>query len=664
MLEKLSLKAKLALVAVVPIFVMLALGINGAWLKYADYQKREQAQSLSNLVIALGEVVHELQKERGMSAGFINSQGSKFADSLGSERKLTDEKASHLLQSIGRIDASFVGPRYIKLLETAGEPFAELAKKREQISRLALTPAESLSFYSDLITHLLEVAVRTGNQMPSSMLSRLSNSKQALLYLKERTGQERALLTGAFSSGGLTSAQFDTFLGLLGDQATFQRIAISYATPKQEALLREKLSDPAAKEIASIEQMVRYKGPNTELGYSAEDWFAKITAKIDLLRIVEESYSSDIQNEIRANMDESRRALWFYSIILAVSLGLTLWLCIQIIRNLVRTVGGEPEYAAQIARKIARGDLSGNIALRHNDKSSLLASMKEMQDGLREMVEQVIVATVQLVSSAQQLAVSSQQVMAATNRQSDEAATVAATVEEMTVSIGHISDNAANVHHSALESKGMAQEGAQFAQETIAEMNKIVTNVNQSSVFMQTLDDQSHKIADVVNVIKEIADQTNLLALNAAIEAARAGEQGRGFAVVADEVRKLAERTKLSTQDIVSTIEAIRSGTTRALESMTNGTVMVNEGMTLVGSTGESMMHIHGGTDKVLAAIDDISTSLREQSHASNEIVRSVEGIARMAEENNSAINEVAVSAEQLRSISYALKESAARFRL
>ena len=664
MLNRLSLRAKLALVAVVPIAVMLALGFHGAWLKYAELQKREQAQSLSSLVVDLGEVVNELQKERGMSAGFINSNGSKFADNLGTQRKLSDEQASRLQQSISRIDASFVGPRYIKLLETAGEPLAKLGEKREQISRLTLTPAESLSFYSDLIAHLLEVAVRTGNQMPSSMLSRLSNSKQALLYLKERNGQERALLTGAFSAGGLTTAQFNTFLGLLGDQSTFQRIAISYATPKQETLLLDKLSDPAAKEIATIEQMVKYKGANTELSYSAEDWFAKITAKIDLLRFVEESYSADIQNEIRTNMDESRRALWSYSIILAISLGLTLWLCIQIIRNLVRTIGGEPEYAAQIARKIAHGDLSGSVTLQPNDKSSLLASMKEMQDGLREMVEQVIVATIQLVSSAQQLAVSSQQVMAATNRQSDEAATVAATVEEMTVSIGHISDNATDVHNSAVESKGMAQEGAQFAQKTIGEMNKIVENVNQSSAFMQTLDDQSHKIADIVNVIKEIADQTNLLALNAAIEAARAGEQGRGFAVVADEVRKLAERTKLSTEDIASMIDAIRSGTMKAVESMSHGTVMVNEGMTLVGSTGASMTHIHGGTDKVLAAIDDISTSLREQSCASNEIAKSVEGIARMAEENNSAINEVAVSAEQLRSISYALKESAARFRL
>ena len=664
MIKHLSLKSRLLLIATVPIVVMLILAILGAWQKHAEYQARLRAETLVNLVIDFGEIAHELQKERGMSSGFLNSKGSKFADTLPAQRNQSDAAISRANENIRRVDPASVGPGYIKLLESIGQPLAELANKRAQISSLSLEPKESFRFYSETISQLLEISARTGNQMPSSKLARLSNAKQALLFLKERNGQERALVTGGFSAGQLSTAEFNAFQTLLGDQATYLRTTITYSSPEQEKLLREKLAEPIVAELAGIEQMIRDKGPNSPLTYSPENWFAKITTKIDLLRQVEESYTKDIQKEIAADMAQYRNAFVTYISLLVVAVGLTLWVCLAIVRNLIRTIGGEPEYAAIIAQRIATGDLSAEIPVTSNDTSSLLASMKKMQDGLRELIEQIVVATVQLAGYAKQLSASSHQVREATNQQTDAASSVAATVEEMAVSIEHISGNTEEVNKSAIESKRMADEGENFAQKTISEMHKIVDNVNQSSTFMHTLDEQSHKIAAIVNVIKEIADQTNLLALNAAIEAARAGEQGRGFAVVADEVRKLAERTKLSTEDIAAMIEAIRSGTSQAADSMTQGTVMVNEGMELVSHTGNSMATIHGSTDKVLAALDDISTSLREQSHANSEIAKSVENIARMSESNYASVCDVVSSADQLQSLSETLRNSATRFKI
>ena len=353
--------------------------------------------------------------------------------------------------------------------------------------------------------------------------------------------------------------------------------------------------------------------------------------------------------------------IWIGQGILQVILFLVIGL---IVRRLLKQLGGEPAYVIDIVHQIAKGNLSREIATRAGDSSSLLAAMKQMQASLRDIVAGILRTADMLAQSSHRLATSSHQVQKATEQQSDASSSTAAAVEEMTVCISQIAQNADDAQKHASETGTMAKEGSGIAQEVVAEMDKISAAVTASSGEITSLGEKSHEISNIVQVIKEIAEQTNLLALNAAIEAARAGEQGRGFAVVADEVRKLAERTALSTREISAMIETIQGGTSEAVEGMSTGLVRVNDGVRMVGRAGDSMGKIQGAVQQVLAAVDDISASLKEQSATSHLIARNVEGIARMTEETSAVVKDVSVSADELERLAADLKQSMGQFKL
>jgi len=184
------------------------------------------------------------------------------------------------------------------------------------------------------------------------------------------------------------------------------------------------------------------------------------------------------------------------------------------------------------------------------------------------------------------------------------------------------------------------------------------------SNIIQSLEQQSNEISAIVNVIKEIADQTNLLALNAAIEAARAGEQGRGFAVVADEVRKLAERTSKSTQEIGTMIDKIQNGTREAVTNIESGVTTGISGVALANKAGESITQIKAEAANLAQVVSDISDALKEQSIASNDVAKNVEKIAQMTEENNTAALQSANSANYLEKLASSLHVSISHFKI
>lgn len=333
-------------------------------------------------------------------------------------------------------------------------------------------------------------------------------------------------------------------------------------------------------------------------------------------------------------------------------------------RNLIRTLGGDPQYASRITRRIAAGDLTTEVVCKPGDDSSVLAGMRDMQRTLKQMIAEIVHGAEQLSSASGQLLGASEEVATRSAQQSEAASSMAAAVEEMTVSIDQVAENAREAHGISVQAGELSDRGTVVIQNASAEMRRISEAVTASSAIIEDLGRQSVQITSIVNTIREIADQTNLLALNAAIEAARAGEQGRGFAVVADEVRKLAERTSLSTAEIAAMVDKIQGGTRSAVSSMETGVSQAGKGVELAAQAGVSITEIRDGANRVVNVVNSISDSIREQGTVSSEIARNIEHIAQMSEESARAVQHTAQAARHLQSLSSALHESVARFRL
>jgi methyl-accepting chemotaxis protein len=359
-------------------------------------------------------------------------------------------------------------------------------------------------------------------------------------------------------------------------------------------------------------------------------------------------------------IDARNQLIVFLGLAIVLAVALSSW----IIRAVTRPLGGEPDDAKAAVEKFALGDLTADIHLKAGDTHSLLAALQGMQRNQRAMIEKLTSNANSVASAADQLAVASKQIATSSAHQSDAAAGMASAVEQMTVSINQVTESAGEARRVTSAAGDLSHGGSSVIVRTVAEMQVIADTVAEAAKTIQVAGDSSQKISSIVQVIKDVADQTNLLALNAAIEAARAGEQGRGFAVVADEVRKLAERTAQATTDISNMITSIQLSSTTAVQTMEQAVIRVEDGVRFANEAGESMRAISDGTQRAVSAVNEISSALREQSTASNDIAANIEKIAQMSEENSAATQQASATAEHLQALAASTLSAVRVFRI
>ena len=329
-------------------------------------------------------------------------------------------------------------------------------------------------------------------------------------------------------------------------------------------------------------------------------------------------------------------------------------------------ISGRLRHVVSAANDIAEGRLvpaSGPAIARTRDEiGQLLQAVESMRSSLRDTIGQTRTSSSTLGDAAKDLGDGIGQLERSADAQSNAASSIAASIEELTVSINEVSTRTGEASKAAEESDAKARTGRSVLKKLEQEIDRVSVVVNTASEGIRNLADESRKISEIVNVIKEIADQTNLLALNAAIEAARAGEQGRGFAVVADEVRKLAERTAQSTGEITSTVDSIQHSTTQVVTRIDEGVSAVGRSVEHANEAGQSIESLLEIARRVAELIHDIDLALSEQSTASTEVARSVEGIAESADDIHNVTKETSAATGRLMEMSARMQEQVSRF--
>ncbi|WP_254893779.1 methyl-accepting chemotaxis protein [Halomonas sp. BC1] len=614
LLHRLPMRYKFALVLLLPLLALGWLGASGALDRKNTVHELERLQTLTALAQQAGHWVHQMQLERGMSAGFLGSQGASFGNRLAQQRPSTDSAAETFLEQRQALDQTLLGAGLTRQLEEIEQRWQQQAQMRQQIDRLDIATADALAHYTGLNNTLMALVGELAQLTEEGGITRQLAAYYNLLEAKDLAGIERALLSNVFAADAMPPATQHRLLSLVGEERAFLESAYVLSDDAQREALSAALSGPEIERVLARRELALQQ--NGGYNVNPEEWFDWQTVKIGRLKALEDQVAAAIVEETARRKGSAQQALWQYVTVAVLAsltaIGLALWV--------VRTMT-LPLQQALISIAERGDDLTQRLPVPGSDELSRLYTVINEASAQTERLIGEMKRSAQSVSVASnEIAQGNQDLAQRTEEQSASLVETASSMEQMTATVRQNADNAHQAQRMTGEVANQAQEATQVAL--------------QAREAMQQIHQANEQVTSMVAAIDNIAFQTNLLALNASVEAARAGEHGRGFAVVADEVRKLASRSAEEASQIRRLVD--------------NNVARIGEGERLVGDTSETLEQIAARVQQVAVLVDEITTASHEQSAGVEQISHAMAQLEDVTQQNASLVEQVATASRSL----------------